>query len=387
MVFLNGPTITRSQTYDSGIVPAADRTEEYVAALKGKRVAITGNQTSKVGQTHLVDTLLSLQINVVKVFALEHGFRGDADAGAVIKDGKDSKTGIPVVSLYGSSKKPKPTHLTDVDIVVFDLQDVGARFYTYISSMHYIMEACAENNVRFMVLDRPNPNGHYVDGPILKPGFKSFIGMHPVPVVHGMTIGEYAQMINGEGWLSAGVKANLEVIPCSGWNHKKFYRVPVKPSPNLPNMSSIYLYPSLCLFEGTVMSVGRGTGLPFQFFGAPGFPAGDTVLVPSSRTGAAKPLYMGQSCRGFNLAEFGEDSMRSVRYLYLNWLVAAYHTYPDKSKFFTEKGSFNILCGTDEIQKLIRAGKSADEIKNGWKQEVDAFKMIRKKYLLYEDFE
>jgi uncharacterized protein YbbC (DUF1343 family) len=373
--------------YDEDVQAGAMQITVWTAMLQGKKVALVGNQTSLVGQVHLLDTMLSLGISVTRVFALEHGFRGTADAGAVIKDGKDSKTGIAVVSLYGSSKKPTAEQLKGVDVVVFDLQDVGARFYTYISSMHYIMEACAENKVPFVVFDRPNPNGHYVDGPVLDMRYKSFIGMHPVPVVHGLTIGEYAQMINGEGWLAGGVKAPLQVVPCTGYTHKSFFRVPVKPSPNLPNMASIYLYPTLCLFEGTAMSVGRGTDLPFQFIGAPGFTAGNAERTPQSTTGATKPKYMGQSCKGYNLQAFGEETMPHLGQLYIYWLVGAYRDYPRKDEFFKSEGSFNHLAGNSTLKELIIAGKTAEEIAQTWKDEVDAFKLIRKKYLLYPDFE
>lgn len=374
-------------SYDQDIRVAASRTEDYLHMLEGKQVAIVGNQTSLVGEVHLVDSLVSAGIDVRKVFALEHGFRGDADAGAVIRDGKDSKTGIPVISLYGNSKKPKPEHLNDVDVVVFDLQDVGARFYTYISSMHYIMEACAENKTAFIVLDRPNPNGHYVDGPVLDIKFQSFIGMHPVPIVHGMTIGEFAQMINGEGWLQNGVKADLKVVECANYSHTKFYEVPVRPSPNLPNMSSIYLYPTLCLFEGTTLSVGRGTDRPFQFVGAPGFPEGNIALTPQVMPGATKPKHLGVPCKGYDLQDFGFNVMRGVKQVYLHWLVGMYRDHPDQANFFKTTGSFNLLCGTDRIRQMIEQGKSAEQIMASWKDDIDAFKKIRKKYLLYPDFE
>lgn len=373
--------------YTQGIQTGADQTEIYLPLLKDKRIALVANQTSLVNGVHLLDTLLAQGMKVQKVFALEHGFRGDADAGARITDGKDEKTGVPVVSLYGASKKPKPEHLKDVDFVIFDIQDVGARFYTYISSMHYVMEACAQNKVKFMVLDRPNPNGHYVDGPVLQPAYKSFIGMHPVPIVHGMTVGEFAQMINGEGWLEGKVKADLTVIPCRGYDHNSFYKLPVRPSPNLPNMASIYLYPTLCLFEGTAFTVGRGTDRPFQFIGAPGFTAGDTTITPRSTTGATKPKHMGLACKGYDLQKFGFECMRDQKQIYLHWIVGMFRDSKDKDNFFKSESSFNHLAGNEKVKQMIIAGKSVDEIRKSWTAEVTAFKTIRKKYLLYSDFE
>ncbi|HFB99297.1 MAG TPA: DUF1343 domain-containing protein, partial [Phaeodactylibacter sp.] len=256
-------------TDDNSLQVGAAQMESYLPMLKNKSVALLVNQTSMVGKTHLVDTLLKQNINVQKIFAPEHGFRGNADAGEHVKDGKDAKTGIPLVSLYGKNRKPSPAYLEGIDVVVFDVQDVGVRFYTYISTLSYVMEACAENNIDFMVLDRPNPNGHYVDGPVLKKGFESFIGLHHVPVVHGMTVGEYAKMVNGEGWLKNKIKCKLIVIPCKHYTHQTFYELPIKPSPNLPNIRSVYLYPSLGFFEGTQVSVGRGTTKQFQIYGHP----------------------------------------------------------------------------------------------------------------------
>lgn len=334
---------------------------------------------------HLVDTLISLKIDVKKVFAPEHGFRGTADAGAWIKDGKDAKTGIPIVSMYGSNKKPSAESLKDVDVVVFDIQDVGARFYTYISSMHYVMEACAENGKKMIILDRPNPNGHYVDGPLLESEFQSFIGMHRVPIVHGMTIGEYALMILGEGWLG-DLECDLTIIKNKNYDHTKYYEVPVRPSPNLPNMASIYLYPTICLFEGTDVSVGRGTAKPFQIIGKPGF-EGDYEFTPVPVDGAQNPKHKNEECSGYDLSDFGWKFMRDERRLYLNWLVGMYQNSIDKSSFFKSTGSFNLLCGTRSIREMLEAGKTADEISASWKDDVIEFKKIRKKYLLYEDFE
>ena len=257
--------------------------DKYIPIIKGKKIAILSNQTSIVGNTHLVDTLLSLQMHIKRVFCPEHGFRGNADAGEHVKNYRDEKTKLPVISLYGSNKKPKVADMKGLDYVIFDLQDVGARFYTYISSLHYLMEACAENNVKLIVLDRPNPNGFYVDGPIREINFKSFVGVDPIPVVHGMTVGEYAQMLNGEDWLTEGEECNLTVIACDNYSHSDFYSLPVKPSPNLPNMTAVYLYPSLCFFEGTIVSVGRGTMFPFQVMGYPGFTGGSALASRARR--------------------------------------------------------------------------------------------------------
>lgn len=374
-------------TYDKDIVVGAERTDSYINIIKGKRIAIVGNQTSMVAQTHLVDTLLSLGVDIKKVFAPEHGFRGHADAGAWIKDGRDSKTNLPVVSMYGRNKKPSADALTDVDIIIFDIQDVGARFYTYISSMHYVMEAAAENNKKVLILDRPNPNGHYVDGPILEEKYKSFIGMHAIPIVHGMTVGEIAKMLNGEKWLNNGEQCDLEVITCENYTHNSFYKVPKKPSPNLPNMSSIYMYPSLCLLEGTNVSVGRGTDKPFQIIGKPGFKSGDYTFTPQSVEGAKNPKYKNVECKGFDLSEFGEKHMRQQRKIYLHWVIDMYNNSDDKVDFFKSSGSFNLLCGTRRIREMIESGKSAEEISATWKEDVDEFKVKRKKYLLYTDFE
>lgn len=372
--------------YATGIEVGAARSSAYLELLKGQRVAIVGNQTSMVGEEHTVDYLLDLGINIKKVFAPEHGFRGEADAGERINDGLDAKTGLPIKSLHGRRKKPGTEDLFDVDVVVFDIQDVGARFYTYISTMHYVMEACAEQGKKFVVFDRPNPNGHYVDGPVLKMENKSFIGMHPVPVVHGMTVGEYAKMINGEGWLKDQVQCDLTVIECTNYTHKDFYKLPVKPSPNLPNMSSIYLYPSLCLFEGTQVSIGRGTDKQFQLVGSPYNSTGDYVFTPVSKPGASKPKHKDVECKGYDLSEFGEQHMRDMQVLYLKWVVTFYKNSSDPEHFFRKDGFFRLLTGDRSIQKMIEAGKSAEEISASWAEEVQEFKEVRKKYLLYDDF-
>jgi uncharacterized protein YbbC (DUF1343 family) len=360
-------------------VSAAIQTNDYLSLIEGKRVGIVGNQTSIVGETHLVDTLLSLGVDVRKIYTPEHGFRGTADAGAKVNSGKDEKTGIPIVSLYGKNKKPTPEMLHGIDIILFDLQDVGVRFYTYISTMSYVMEAAAENNLPVIVLDRPNPNGYYVDGPVLKSENKSFVGMHQVPVVYGMTIGEYAKMVNGEGWLKNGVTCDLTVIPIRKYNRKAIYELPVKPSPNLPNWESVYLYPSLCFFEGTNVSIGRGTETPFQIYGHPDM-RGSYTFTPKSTGGATKPLLEGQRCRGENLIEYAHDYARNANQLHLEWIIEAYQQLKDKGFF---KDYFRLLSGDKQLQRDIEKGKSADEIRASWEDDLEAFKAVRGKYLLY----
>jgi len=360
--------------------------EEYISSLKNKNVALLVNQTSTIGSTHLVDVLLEKGISIQKIFAPEHGFRGQADAGETIKDGKDTQTGISLISLYGKNKKPSATHLEGIDIVVFDIQDVGARFYTYISSMSYVMEACAENNIDFMVLDRPNPNGHYVDGPVLKKEYQSFVGLHPVPVVHGMTVGEYAQMVNNEGWLKGGVKCNLIVIKCKNYTHSTFYELPIKPSPNLPNNRSIYLYPSLCFFEGTVVSAGRGTEKQFQIYGHPDFKKGDFTYTPTPLPGAKYPKHKGLECNGFDLTTLPiEEFIREGR-LNLNYLIHFYKNFEDQKVFFLENKFFDKLAGNSTLRWQIIKGKSEEVIRASWQDDLNEFKKMRAKYLLYEDF-
>ena len=360
-------------------VSAAMQTDDYLPLLQGKRIGIVGNQTSIIGETHLVDTLLSLGVDVRKIYTPEHGFRGTADAGAKVNSGKDEKTGIPIVSLYGKNKKPTPEMLQGIDIILFDLQDVGVRFYTYISTMTYVMEAAAENDLPVIVLDRPNPNGFFVDGPVLKSENASFVGMHQVPVVYGMTIGEYAKMVNGEGWLKNGVTCDLTVIPIKKYNRKAIYELPVKPSPNLPNWESVYLYPTLCFFEGSIVSVGRGTDTPFQVYGHPAM-RGSYTFTPQSTSGASKPLLEGQRCRGENLVEFAHDYARNADQLHLEWIIEAYQQLKDKS-FFTSY--FRLLSGDKQLQRDIEKGKNADEIRTTWKDDLKAFEAIRAKYLMY----
>lgn len=352
----------------------AEKTNTYLPLIDTKRVAIIGNQTSMINNTHLLDSLLHLKVNVIKVFSPEHGFRGKADAGASIEDERDKETGIPIISLYGKNKKPEKEQLEEVEVLIFDIQDVGARFYTYISTLHYIMEAAAENNIPLIILDRPNPNGHYVDGPIRENKFKSFVGMHPVPIVHGMTIGEYAKMINGENWIPK--KCNLTIIKMENYTHETPYILPVKPSPNLPNTRSINLYPSLCLFEGTNISIGRGTKYPFQHFGAPCL-SGNYNFMPKSSEGSKFPKHEDQKCFGIDLRS--QDIY--LEEINLDWLINAYENCSRKEEFFNN--FFDKLAGTDKLRMQIIAGKKSREIKEIWKEGLEKFKTIRKKYLIY----
>lgn len=384
ILFLSGVGIIVN-AQENQVITGAQQTQQYLPLLKGKKVAIMANPTSMIGNSHLVDSLTSLQINVTKIFSPEHGFRGDAEAGEQVGSFVDEKTDIPVISLYGDHKKPTPDDLKNVEILIFDLQDVGARFYTYISSLHYLMEACAEHNIPVIVLDRPNPNGFYVDGPVLKKGYESFVGMHPVPVVHGMTIGEYAQMINGEGWLKDKMKCKLTVITCKNYDHNTLYELPVKPSPNLPNMVSVYLYPSLCFFEGTIMSVGRGTDYPFQCYGHPDFMLGSFIFIPKSIPGVSlHPKHEGKNCFGANLS-FTSELIVAQKQIYLGWLIGTWQELHQKEKYFIP--FFDKLAGTDELRKQIEAGKSEEEIRQSWQDDLLKFKEVRKKYLLYADFE
>ncbi len=373
------------RTSDSVLV-GAERPGAFLPILHGKKVAVVANQTSRVYEQHLVDFLIENKVAVQKVFAPEHGFRGTASAGEKIADGRDAKTGLPIISLYGSNKKPTAAQLAGVDIVIFDIQDVGARFYTYISTMSYVMEACAENQLKMLVLDRPNPHGYYIDGPILEPGFESFVGMHPVPVIHGMTIGEYARMVNGEGWLGNGLHCDLEVVELRGWDHQTAYELPVAPSPNLPNQRAIVLYPSLCFFEGTNVSIGRGTDKPFQLLGAPYFENTEISFVPSSREEAKYPKYEGETCYGFDLGAFADFYMEGLGELYLYWLTESYRQAPDKAQFFHSNLFFDKLAGTSQLRKDIMAGKSAADIHSSWEPGLEQFRKLRRKYLLYSEF-
>lgn len=393
------------------ILAGADRIPVYLPLIKGRKVGIFANQTSLVGNTHLVDTLLKLGIDIKVIFGPEHGFRGNADAGEKVGNNIDSKTGIPVVSLYGSKRRPSAEDVKNVDVLIFDIQDVGVRFYTFISSLEEFMEGAMELSKPLLLLDRPNPNGHYADGPVLDKKYKSFIGMQPVPIVYGMTIAEYAFMIAGENWLSE--KANLkyayyktaenspdtpfhfQVIKCANYTHKTKYVLPVKPSPNLPNIQSIYLYPSTCFFEGTVLSEGRGTGKQFQVFGHPSLPNTLYSFTPNPNEGAKSSKLFGQLCYGWDLSGTPEEVLAKVdNKIQLKWLLEAYRLFPEKDKFFLlpksgnmEESFFNKLAGNNELWQQVKAGKSETEIRNSWEPALKKFKEIRKKYLLYEDFE
>lgn len=360
------------------IKTGADNYEKYLPLLKDKKVGIVTNQTGILSdKTHVVDFLLEKKIAVQTIFAPEHGFRGTADAGEHIVDGKDPKTGLPIISLYGDNKKPKTAQLSGIDVMIFDLQDVGARFYTYISSLHYVMEACAENNIQLIVFDRPNPNGSIVDGPLLEKEFTSFVGMHPIPLLHGMTIGEYAQMVNGEKWLKDGAQCKLTVIPCVDYSRAMPYSLLVKPSPNLPNDQSINLYASLCLFEGTNVSMGRGTEKQFQIYGSPFLSKTNFSFTPKPNFGAKDPLYNGKEC-------FGEDltAYPKLKQLELKWLIKAYQNTSDKTKFFN--GFFTKLAGTKKLQQQIESGASEAQIRKTWQKDLETFKKMRTKYLIYK---
>jgi uncharacterized protein YbbC (DUF1343 family) len=359
------------------IKTGAENYEAYLPLFENKKIGIVTNPTGIVeNKKHLVDFLLENKVDLQKIYAPEHGFRGTADAGEVIKDGKDIKTNLPIISLYGNNKKPKPELLENIDIIVFDIQDVGARFYTYISTLHYVMEACAENNIELLVLDRPNPNGSIIDGPVLEIDHKSFVGMHPIPVLHGMTIGEYAKMINGEKWLANGVTCNLTVIPCSNYKRDMSYSLPVKPSPNLPNDQSINLYASLCFFEGANVSVGRGTEKQFQIYGSPFLLKTEFSFTPQPNFGAKEPMHKDILC-------FGEDlsKIKKVNRLELKWLIKAYANTSDKAIFFND--FFTKLAGTKLLQKQIESDLSEKEIRHSWETDLNAFKEMRKKYLIY----
>lgn len=363
-------------------VPGAARMQLYLPMLEGKRVAVVMNQTSTVGSALLADTLLARKVKLTTIFVPEHGFRGTADAGAHINNERDSKTGLSLISLYGNNKKLKPAQLENVDIVLYDLQDVGTRFYTYISTLEYVMEACAENKKTLIILDRPNPNGSYIDGPILDTSLRSFVGMQPIPIVYGMTPGEYAKMLLGQAWIKGSDQLKLKVIPCANWKHNDYYELPVSPSPNLQTMNSIYLYPSLCWFEGTVISVGRGTDRPFEQWGSPEIPKqGMNEFMPKSRVGATKPPYEGRMCYGHIATE--NDIADAKRGIQLEYLMDMYQRYPDKEKFFNS--FFEKLAGTRALRQQIIDGMDAQSIRESWKPGLDQFRKIRKKYLLYPE--
>jgi uncharacterized protein YbbC (DUF1343 family) len=391
------------------VLTGADRLSVYLPLLKNKKLAVFANQTSVVGNTHLVDTLLRSGLNVVKIFGPEHGFRGDADAGAKIGDYTDKKTGLPVVSLYGAKRRPSAADLKDVDILVFDIQDVGVRFYTYISSLQEYMEAAFENSKPLVIFDRPNPNGQYVDGPVLDMKYKSFVGMQPIPIVYGMTIGEYAMMIAGERWLSPAANAKHDyyrtaqnsadtpfhflVIKCQNYTHQSLYTLPVNPSPNLREMQSIYWYPSTCFFEGTVLSEGRGTDKPFQIFGHPSYPKKLYAFTPQPNAGAKSSKLYGQQCYGWNIGGPVNEVVKNVnKRIQLNWLLQAYKLFPKKDSFFLKPKSgkeedyfFNKLAGTNQLMQQVKKGMTEAQIKKSWQPALDRFKAIRKKYLLYAE--
>jgi len=396
---------------NSKVQAGADRINVYLAMLKGHTVGIFANQTSMVGNTHLVDTLLKLGIDIKVIFGPEHGFRGTADAGEKIGNYTDSKTGIPVVSLYGSKRRPSAEDVKGVDLLVFDIQDVGVRFYTFISSLEEFMEAAFELSKPLMILDRPNPNGHYVDGPVLDTKYRSFVGRQPIPVVYGMTMAEYAFMIAGENWLSEKANAkyayyktaensvdtpfHFQVIKCKGYDHKTKYELPVRPSPNLPNIQSIYLYPSTCFFEGTVLSEGRGTSKPFQVFGHPSLPKNLYSFTPNPNEGAKNSKLYGQLCYGWDLSGTPAEVLAAVNNkVQLKWLIEAYRLFPEKDKFFLlpksgkmEESFFTKLAGNNELWQQIKEGKTEQEIRKSWEPKLSEFKKIRKKYLMYDDFE
>ena len=392
--------LLKTKNHSKSILTGADQAELYLPLLQNKKIGILTNQTGivinreifniaaapggkalfeKRDTIHLVDFLIDNAINIKKIYAPEHGFRGTADAGELIKDGKDTKTGLPIISLYGNNKKPTKEQLKDIEVMIFDLQDVGARFYTYISSLHYVMEACAENNIPLIILDRPNPKGATIDGPILEIENKSFVGMHPIPVLHGLTIGEYARMINGEKWLKNGIQTDLKIIPIANYNKSLAYSLPVKPSPNLPNDVSINLYTSLCFFEGTNVSMGRGTEKQFQIYGSPFLKNMPYTFTPKPNNGAKDPVYNGKLC-------YGEDLSLNNRIdgLSLQWLLKAYKNTDNKEKFFNN--FFIKLAGTENLQQQIQNGLTEDAIKNSWNSGLQAFSKTREKYLIYSDF-
>jgi uncharacterized protein YbbC (DUF1343 family) len=361
----------------------AEQTSLYYSHLRHKNIAVVANAASLVGKINVVDTLLHSGFKVEKIFCPEHGFRTFADAGQPVKNSIDSATKLPVISLYGKKKKPDQADLKDVDIVVFDLQDAGVRCYTYLSTLSYMMEACSQANIPLMVFDRPNPNGFYIDGPVMDSSLFSFVGLHPVPIVYGMTIGEYAKMINEEGWLKDRMICDLQVIPLENYTHMTQYTLPAGPSPNLTDMNAIYLYPSLCLFEGTVISIGRGTPYPFEVYGHPQFKGFSFEFTPRPGNGSINPLYSGQRCRGIDLRDFYKTHPRLFGRLNLTWLIMAFKTMGSDPRFFNE--SFDRLAGTPDLRKQIIEGKTEQEIRQEWQEGLEKFKEIRKKYLIYPE--
>ena len=373
--------------FHDDIRPAADQIYKYLPFIKGKRIGLVVNQTSVIGKTHLVDSLIKLGCNIQKIFAPEHGFRGTADRGEHITDGVDPTTSVKIVSLYGKNLKPGPELMQDLDMVIYDIQDVGVRFYTFTSTMTYMMESCARNKIPMLILDRPNPLGYCVDGPVMEKNLKSFVGLHPVPVVHGLTTAEYARMINGEGWLPDSLKCELYHVECSNYDHRKFYKLPIKPSPNLPNMQSIYLYPSLCLFEGTVVSMGRGTDKQFQVYGHPDFQSGEYEFTPKPGEGDKSPIYSGQKCFGFDLSNKSMEELQKSSCFNLDYLIKFYHHAEPEEQviFFNNDNFFNKLIGNSKVKDEILNGKMGPEIRKEWTKDLDAYKKLRKKYLLYSE--
>lgn len=369
------------ETFNTKVVVGAENLQEYLHLLKNQKVGLVVNHTSKIGHEHLVDVLLKNKVKIQTIFAPEHGFRGEASAGETINNAIDQKTGISIISLYGKNKKPSVEQLADLDIIIFDIQDVGVRFYTYISTLNYVMQACAENNKSLVILDRPNPNGHYVAGPVLDLKFQSFVGVNPIPVVYGLTIGELALMNNGEEWLGKNLKCNLKIIKCRNYTHKTRYILPEKPSPNLPNNTAIWLYPSICLFEPSQISVGRGTDLQFQVIGGPDINLGDFIFTPIDKPGAINPVNESKECFGLNLSKIDAYNTPFT----LKYLIEFYKKFKDKNSFFTNKNFFNLLIGNDWVIKDVEAGNNEIDIAKKWQSDLEIFKKKRLNYLLYED--
>lgn len=385
-LFFFSSIVLRAQIdFAQNIIVGAEQKEVYLPLLKDKKVAMLVNQTSVIKGQHLVDALLAEGINIKTIFAPEHGFRGEADAGEHVKNGLDAKTNLPIISLYGSNKKPSAAQLQRIDIVVFDIQDVGVRFYTYISSLQYMMEACAENNITLLILDRPNPNGFYVDGPVLDKKYSSFVGMQAIPIVHGMTVAEYAKLLNGEGWLAQGLHCKLEIVPCKNYDHGLLYDLPIAPSPNLRSSQAVLLYPSLCLFEGTEVSVGRGTPTPFELWGHPDYKKNIFTFTPTSGPGAKDPLYNGLRCYGRDLRLAPKEVLRILEgQINLDFIKQAYSNSPRTDKFFNS--FFEKLAGNNELRQQIIEKKSVQDIRKSWEPKLSDFKKIRRKYLIYPDF-
>ncbi|MFB6318651.1 exo-beta-N-acetylmuramidase NamZ domain-containing protein [Saccharicrinis sp. FJH54] len=382
MLLLLFPFVSSCRDQQMEIRPGACQTLEYLPLLQGKSVALVVNHTSLIDQTHLADSLLDLDINIIQIFSPEHGFRGNEDAGALVKDGVDPRTGLTVVSLYGSHKKPQPEDLENIDIVVFDLQDVGVRFFTYISTLYYVMEACAENDIPIIVLDRPNPNGDYVAGAVLDMDLKSFVGILPLPVVYGLTMGELAGMINGEGWLKDNLQCDLRVIRIKNWDHNTHYELPVKPSPNLPNYQSVRLYPSLCIFEGTNMSVGRGTMFPFQVIGYPDSTYGSFTFTPESIKGMAmNPKHKNERCYGMDLRNI--DPPKFTLHYFFDYLRIS----NDSTAYLERPEWIEMLMGDPDFIEKVKAGQTEAQITESWQADLNAYLLMRKKYLLYPDFD